>query len=184
MHPTPAHSRWLIWLRKWRTPVFGMVLGLLLVLVIWVPVLQGELPSLWPWLVLVAVLDLLIPAIGGFLAASQTEDAFSGIGAGCLVSGISALIFAIPAIVLSVIAFTALPHPPCLAPCKPVDPRPDMSFFGLTAPIMFALVVDLCAVIGGTVSGWIGGMLGQRYPLRSHQSGTVAVPRTPARHGR
>ncbi|HEU5367186.1 MAG TPA: hypothetical protein VFU69_01930 [Ktedonobacterales bacterium] len=93
-----------------RNLLLGLLLGGLHLLLI------GSLLSFWLWYfpwwlyVGVGVLSyLLIPAWVGFLTARQTGDANTGVGAGCLVGGVSILV----AILAVVIIDAQIPRPPC-----------------------------------------------------------------------
>ena len=167
MSLAPAPSRGRTWLRKWRTPLFGVALGVLQVLVIWVPLLEHWSLSWWPWLALCALFYLLIPALAGFLAAAREGDTFSGVGAGCLTGAISVLVVAIPVSIPAVTLVAtsiATPRLVCPPPCShPPTDHYNLSYYALAIPSVVILLAGVSALVGGSLGGWIGGVLGQRY---------------------
>lgn len=155
-----ARSRWRRWLRWGRVLVLGIILGgvqIFLLLFAANPLLQWA-TSWLPFFALSAFFYLGIPALEGFLTAWQSEDAYAGVGPGCLVGGISFLAIAIPGAASSVLALNA-PRPVCPPDCPRLYLPPGFAI-GLILPVV--LIEGMAGVVGGLLGGWIGGILGQR----------------------
>jgi hypothetical protein len=136
----------------------GLLLGLLqLLLLIQASALGNWADSLLPVVLLAAALDLLVPALAGFLAARQSGDASSGVGAGGIVGGFGFLTIAITLIVLSAQALNA-PH----QPCPPYSPRLYIPPEFISGFVIIPLIVleGLGSMVGGLLGGGIGGLLG------------------------
>ena len=114
MQRSSAHARRNRWLRWGRVFFFGVLLGLLQLGLL----LQGEkleewATTLWPVIAICALLYVLIPALEGFLAAWQTEDAYDGTGSGCLVAGMGFLVLVINSLLNSYPHLASVPTGPC-----------------------------------------------------------------------
>jgi hypothetical protein len=147
--------------RTARVLLLGFSLGLLQsLLLLGCVLLQPQWPFSWvAFLVVSGLFSLAIPALDGFLAARQNEDTSSGFGPGCLVGGIGFLIIAI---LTSLLIPLALQHP-----CAPPEGCNWGGAIMASAALQEAIIIlwfaeGMSAVIGGSVGGWLGGLLGKR----------------------
>lgn len=179
MQPAPGRLRWRRWLRWGRVLVLGLALGgvqVFLLLFAANPLLQWS-TTWWPFVALSAFFYLGIPALEGFLTAWPNEEAFLGVGTGCLVGGISFLAIAIPAFSISVQALNA-PRPACPSDCPRFYLPPS---FGIAVVVVPAVMVaGMSGVVGGLLGGWIGGVLGERRARRSNQGSAIAARELPS----
>ena len=147
--------------RTARVLLLGLTLGLLqsLLLLGWV-LLQPQWPFSWvAFAVLNVLFYLAVPVLDGFLAARQNEDASSRFSPGCLVGGIGFLLIAVVASVL--VPLVLQPH--CAPPEGCNWGSAMVASAGLQGAISLLLFAEgMVAVIGSSVGGWIGGLLGRR----------------------
>lgn len=161
MQRNSAPARRNRWLRWGRVFFFGVLLGLLQLGLL----LQGEkleqwATTLWPVIAISALLYLLIPALEGFLASWQNEDASSGTGSGCLVGGMGFLVLAIGFTLGAILA-----SPQCQSGPRVVCGNgASAGLIGAVVEIITTLffVEGIGSVVGGLFGGWIGGLLGHR----------------------
>jgi hypothetical protein len=174
MQRSSAQARRDRWLRWGRVFFFGVLLGLFqLGLLIQGQKLEEWATTLVPVVGISALLYVLIPALEGFLAAWQSEDALSGTGSGCLVTGIGFLVL--------VVSFTlgAILTPPQCQPGPNVvcgHGFSNMLIVAAIAIIIFIFFMEgIGSVVGGLLGGWIGGLLGERRARQAHRSSARAA---------
>lgn len=150
------------WPAVLRNLLLGLLLGGLHLLLI------GSLLSLWLWpfpwwlYVGVGVLSyLLLPAWIGFLTARQTGAANTGVGAGCLVGGVSILVAVLTVLIMN----AQIPRDPSCFDCPNAGALP-------------AYVLEF-ETMGGTILTVLGGSLSEamglrRFLARSQSSGSGA----------
>jgi hypothetical protein len=177
-------NRWLRWV---RVCFFGVLLGLLqLGLLLQGQKLEEWATTLWPVIAIGVLLYVLIPALEGFLAGWQTEDALAGTGSGCQVAGVGFLVLVVSFIL------GALLTPPSCQPGPHVICGPGLAGVALLGAaielIGILFVVEfigsavgglLGSVVGGLVGGWIGGLLRERRARQAHQ-GSVRAAQEPS----
>jgi hypothetical protein len=176
MQRSSAPARRNRWLRWGRVFFFGVLLGLLQLGLLF----QGDKLEQWAttsWPVIVAIsalLYVLIPALEGFLASWQSEDATSGIDAGCLVGGMCLLVLAVGITLGAILT----PHHCQSGPgvtCGIGFSAELLSGTALAIGISFYIAEGLGSLVGGYLGGWIGGFLGQRLASRAHWSSARAA---------
>jgi hypothetical protein len=157
MQTAPAPLKRQRWLR-WAHPIFwGCVLaGLQILLLTQAQTLAQWSTTVWPVIGIGAFLYLLVPAFAEFLAARQQAKAHSKLSMGCLVGLVSTLIIAIAATVSLVISLNTQPPSPGHGLW---NLPPD---FFISQTVDFILIECFGAVIGGSVGGWLGGLLARQ----------------------
>ena len=176
MQSSLAHEPERRWLRWGRVLVFGVMLAALQSL-LWTQAIPLELwgTSWLPFVAISTFFYLLIPALEGFLASRQDEKFTSGVGEGCLVGGMSLLIFTITAVVFLILASTVMPEQ-----CPPACP--GFSIYTYFPPMGGSLTAvpiipleGVGGIFGGLLGGWIGEITGQRVAIISSPSRLSAI---------
>jgi hypothetical protein len=157
MQLSSARSAGRRWLRWGRVLLFGVLLGLLQMLLLTQGAGLAQWSASWlPAIALGALLYGLIPALEGFLTSRWKGDASSGQRAGCLVGGIGFLVIALTE--AGKLALT--PPPACKSFCQ-----------DLSGPlyVVSVAVAAYGGAVGGRLGGWIGGILGHKWATRSRR---------------
>lgn len=159
-----ARSRWP---RITRIIGLGLALGLVQLLLLWVASLLQQIALSWGlYAGADALFSLSLPAIAAFFASQRTGKDASGVGAGCLVWGISALVVLIVA-GIGVSMILNAPQPSCPPDCSRF-PATGFALAGLQGIVVLVLLGGgFMALLGGI----IGGNLGQRHALAAYQRG-------------
>jgi len=177
MQPGSAPARRNRWLRWVRVFFFGVLLGLFqLGLLLRGQQLEEWATTLMPVVAIGALLYVLIPALEGFLAAWQSEDASSWAGAGCLVGVIGFLVLAVGFTLEAILTTPQCQSGPNVHGFCGHGLGGGTLLLAAIAIIIFIFFMEgIGSVGGGLLGGWIGGLLGERRARQAHRSSARAA---------